>query len=117
MAWHIEYYESATGRSPVEEFIDSLDAKSKARVARTLDLLEEFGVSLGMPYTRHLEKHLWELRVRHGRSRYRIIYFLYTGQTFVLLHGLTKKTGPVPIVDIKIAGSRREDYLSRRQNT
>jgi phage-related protein len=117
MTWHIEYYETATGRSPVEEFVDSLDAKSKARIARTLDLLEEFGVDLGMPYARHLEKQLWELRVRHGKNRYRIVYFLYTGKTFVLLHGLTKKTGPVPRTALKVAESRKKDYLSRRQNT
>ncbi|OGO32592.1 MAG: hypothetical protein A2Z29_04300, partial [Chloroflexi bacterium RBG_16_56_11] len=101
--------------SPVEEFIDSLDAKSRARIARTLDLLEEFGVSLGMPYARHLEKQFWELRVRHGKNRYRIIYFLYTEHTFVLLHGLNKKTGPVPRADIKTAESRLDDYLSRRR--
>ncbi|MFH1031365.1 MAG: hypothetical protein V1767_02200 [Chloroflexota bacterium] len=50
MTWHIEYYESTAGQSPIEEFIDSLDAKSRAKVARTLDLLEEFGIKLGMPY-------------------------------------------------------------------
>ncbi len=115
MACYIEYYESQTGRFPVEDFIDSLDAKSRAKVARTLDLLEEFGINLGMPFARHLEKQLWELRVRHGKNRYRIIYFLYTGQTFVLLHGLTKKTGPVPRADIKIAESRHDDYLSKRR--
>ena len=113
--WNIEYYQSGAGKFPVEEFIDSLDAKSRARVARTLDLLEEFGISLGMPYARHLEKQLWELRVRHGRNRYRIIYFLYTGQTFILLHGFTKKTGPVPRADMEMAESRRVDYLSRRR--
>jgi phage-related protein len=117
VVWRIEYYESAAGRSPVEDFIDSLDARSRAQVARTLDLLEEFGISLGMPYARHLEKQLWELRVRHGKNRYRIIYFLYAEQTFVLLHGLIKKTGPVPRTDVRIAGSRMNDYLSRRQNT
>lgn len=99
----------------MEEFIDSLDVKSRARIARTLDLLEEFGVSLGMPYTRYLENQLWELRVRHSRNRYRIIYFLYSGQTFVLLHGFTKKTGPVPRADMEMAESRRDDYLSRRR--
>ena len=115
MLWNIEYYQSGAGRSPVEEFIDSLDAKSRARIARTLDLLEEFGISLGMPYARHFEKQLWELRIRHGRNRYRIIYFLYTGQTFILLHGFTKKTGPVPRADMETAESRRDDYLSRRR--
>ena len=113
--WNIEYYQSGASISPVEEFVDSLDAKSRARIARTLDLLEEFGISLGMPYARHLEKQLWELRVRHGRNRYRIIYFLYTGQTFILLHGFTKKTGPVPRADTEMAESRRVDYLSRRR--
>ena len=113
--WIIEYYQSESGKSPVEKFFDSLDAKSKARIAKTLDLLEEFGTSLGMPYARHLEKQLWELRVRHGRNRYRIIYFLDTGQTFLLLHGFAKKTGPVPRADMEIAESRRDDYLSRRR--
>ena len=105
----------ATGKRPVEEFIDSLDAKSRAKVARTLDLLEEFGISLGMPYARHLEKQLWELRVQHGRSQYRIIYFLYTGQTFVLLHGFTKKARTVQRTDMEIAESRLNDYLSNRR--
>jgi len=85
------------------------DKATEANIMKT----KEFGVSLGMPYARHLEKQLWELRVRHGKNRYRIIYFLYTEHTFVLLHGLTKKTGPVPRADIKTAESRLDDYLSK----
>jgi phage-related protein len=113
--WNIEYYEQASGKCPVEEFIDSLDAKSQSRIARTLDLLEEFGVNLGMPYAKYLEKQIWELRVRHGRNRYRIIYFLYTGRTFILLHGFNKKTEAVPRADIELAKKRRDDYLSKRR--
>lgn len=113
--WSIEYYQSEAGRSPVAEFIDSLEVSAKAKVARTLDLLEEFGIDLGMPYAKHLENQLWELRVRQARNRYRVIYFLASGQTFVLLHGLTKKTGPVPRSDLKTAERRRDDYLSRRR--
>jgi phage-related protein len=111
--WNIEYYQSPGGKYPIEEYVDSLDAKSRARVARTLDLLEEFGINLGMPYARYLEKQLWELRIRHGRNRYRIIYFLDIGETFVLLHGFTKKTATVPKAEIEIAENRRENYLSR----
>ena len=115
MGWHIDYYESGSGKYPVAEFIDSLDTKSRARIARTLDLLEEFGVQLGMPYVRYLERQLWELRVRLGRNRYRIIYFLATEKTFILLHGFSKKTDAVPRKDIEIADVRRQDYLSRRR--
>ena len=59
VVWNIEYYKSETGRSPVEEFVDFQETAVKARIVRTLDLLEEFGIELGMPYARHLEKQLW----------------------------------------------------------
>ena len=49
ITWDIEYFETAKGRRPVQEFVDSLDARSKAKIARTLDLLEESGIMLGMP--------------------------------------------------------------------
>jgi len=55
-AWGIEIYESAMGKRSDAECIDSLDAGSQARIARTLDLLEEFGIRLGMPYARHLKQ-------------------------------------------------------------
>jgi hypothetical protein len=29
MAWNIEYYQSGNGKCPVEEFIDSLEKKSR----------------------------------------------------------------------------------------
>lgn len=115
MLWNIEFYESSSGKYPVEEFINSLEVKSQARIARTLDLLEEFGIELGMPYTRYLEKQLRELRIRVGRNRYRIIYFLHTEKTFILLHGFSKKTDAVSRADIEIAKNRRDDYLSRRK--
>ena len=82
MLWNIEFYESPNGKYPVAEFIDSLEIKPQARIAQTLDLLEEFGIELGMPYTKYLEKQLWELRIRVERNRYRIIYFLHTEKTF-----------------------------------
>jgi phage-related protein len=90
--------------------------KSKARIAKTLDLLEEFGIELGMPYTKYLEKQLWELRIMVGRNRYRIIYFLHTERTLILLHGFSKKTDAVSRADIEIARNRGDDYLSRRRN-
>jgi phage-related protein len=113
--WNIEYFQTGSGKRPVEEFVDARDARSKARIARTLDLLEEFGVNLDMPYARHLEKQLWELRIRQANSRYRIICFLATGKTFVLLHAFAKKTAAVSRRDIEVAEQRREECLSRRR--
>ena len=115
--WEIEYFETANGRRPVQEFVDSLDAGSKAKIARTLDLLEEFGVKLGMPYAKHVEGDLWELRTRVGSNQYRIIYFLYTGGAFILLHGFMKKSGPIPQQDLRAARARRAEFLTRRRRS
>jgi len=38
--WEIEYYETRRGKCPVQEFIDYLDNRAKAKIARTIDLLE-----------------------------------------------------------------------------
>jgi phage-related protein len=114
-AWEIEYFETGKGRCPVQEFIDTLDTRSKAKIARTLDLLEEFGIKLGMPYAKHVEGDLWELRTRAGSNQYRIIYLLYTGEVFILLHGFTKKSGPIPQQDLRAARDRRAEFLTGRR--
>ena len=111
--WEIEYYETDKVRCQIREFIDALDNKSRAKVARTIDLLEQFGINLGMPYAKHVEEELWELRTRVGTNQYRIIYFLFTGRVFILLHGFLKKSSRIAERDLKIARDRRDEFLSR----
>ena len=113
--FNVEYYEVSEGDYPVKEFIDSLDIKAKAKMARTIDLLAEFGIDLGMPYAEHVEGKLWELRTRLSTNRYRIIYFLDANKTFILLHGFTKKTKKVSKFDLEIARNRMSVYVSRRR--
>jgi len=74
-------------------------------------LLREFGLQLGLPYVKHLEGKLWELRVQAGRKVYRVIYFAFTGQRFVLLHAFVKKTRKTPRKEIAIAQRRLADFL------
>ena len=115
--WEVQYYETGRGECPVQEFIDCLGNRAKAKIARTIDLLEKFGIHLGTPYVKHVEGKLWELRIRVGTNQYRIIYFLLTGKVFVLLHGFAKKSGRVPKRDLKIARVRQDDFLSRRRRS
>ena len=39
----IEFYETASRNQPITEFIKSLKPAEQAKIARALDLLEEFG--------------------------------------------------------------------------
>lgn len=57
------------------------------------------------------EGKLWELRIRAGRKAYRVIYFAFTGQRFILLHAFLKKTRKTPRKQIAIAQRRLADFL------
>lgn len=52
MRWEIEFYETADGEIPVKEFIDKLPPKARAKVARAIDLLEEYGLELKAPHVK-----------------------------------------------------------------
>lgn len=52
--WKIIYYQTAQNKSPVLEFINSLDPKAKSKVINALDLLTEFGIRLGAERTKKL---------------------------------------------------------------
>ena len=45
----IVFYETEDGRFPAAEFIKSQDSKMRAKIYRTLELLEDNGTALRMP--------------------------------------------------------------------
>ena len=108
-SWTIEYYTDARGRRPVEDFINGLPVKDQVAIARTLSLLEEFGVRLGSPYVDHIEGKLWELRPRGVR----LFYFAYTGRRFVILHAFRKTSRKTPRKHIGTAQRRMAELLER----
>lgn len=111
--WRIDYYSSPSGRTPVQEFIDSLSEKSQARVYNTLELLAEFGPMLRTPHAKKITgTPLWELRIL-GEASLRFFYIAKTGQSFLLLHGFTKKTQKTPKKEIKITLERLREYKCR----
>jgi phage-related protein len=113
MAWIIEFYANERGVAPIEEFFDTLPDKEMAHIQYVLELLEEFGLQLGSPYVEHLKGKIWELRVKTRGKTYRILYFAYTGQRFILLHAFLKKTAKTPQATLRIAQARLADFLER----
>lgn len=54
--WNIVYYQSPTQIiSPVQEFIEGLEKRAQNKIVRTLELLEDFSISIGPPYAKKLE--------------------------------------------------------------
>ena len=92
---------------PAYEFIESVGAPTHAAVLRVLDLLQEYGPQLSMPYARHVEGDLWELRA--GAAR--LFYFLHAGRRFIVLHGYRKKSSKTPKKELATAQRRMIDLL------
>lgn len=87
--------------------------KEEAKVYREIDLLEEHGIYLNFPHTSNITSGLRELRIKFSSNKIRIIYFLHTKNTFILLHGFRKKSASIPKREIKIALSRMKEVLEK----
>lgn len=111
--YEINYYEERGGRRPVENFIDMLPPKMRAKVFGRLELLEEHGSSLGMPFSRHLDGGIFELRTIQGSNITRILYYFADNRTIILTHGFVKKTQKTPLREIEKAKWIRKDWRSR----
>jgi phage-related protein len=90
----------------VIKFIKNLDAKVQAEIQRMLDLLEEKGFDLRMPYSKKILKDLYELRIT-GIQNIRIFFTFHNNEIF-LLHAITKKTKKLSRKDIAKAINRRK---------
>ena len=114
LVFQIIYY-SNNGTSPILEFLKSLPKKDVAKILREIDLLEEFGLSLGMPYIKKLvnSEDIWELRIKFSSNNYRIFYFVLKDKKFVLLHAFQKKSDETPKKEISTAISRKNDFIKR----
>lgn len=113
MEFTVEFYEKSEGNYPAEEFINSLDVKMRAKVYRSIMLLEEFGNELRMPFFEYISDGIFELRTKQGSDITRVLYFFYVGNKIILTNGFIKKSNKIPDVELKLAIKYKNDYLNR----
>lgn len=75
-------------------------------------MLKQNGTRAGMPYIRHLNGDIWELRPLKDR----ILFFAYNGNDIILLSQFRKMTQKTPQREIKKANKLMKDYLERRKD-
>lgn len=110
----IVFYRTESGRSPIEEFLDSLSGKQAKKVLWVLRLIQELD-SVPSQYLKKLVNtdDTWEVRVQVGNDIFRILGFLADDSLMVLTNGFAKKTQKTPIQEIELAEQRKRDYSSR----
>ena len=113
----IVFYETEDGRFPAAEFIKSQDSKMRAKIYRTLELLEDNGTALRMPYSEYLDDGIFQLRAKVGNNISRILYFFKVGKEIILTNGFVKKTQKTPTEEIALAKKYRADFFNRLEET
>lgn len=96
-------YEKENGEVPVEEFLDSVNPKMRAKIYGLMGILQEKGNMLREPYSKHLEDGIFELRCKFGSDITRVLYFFYYEGKIIMTNGFVKKTQKTPKEEIQIA--------------
>jgi phage-related protein len=110
--WPVLYYRDARGNELVDAFIDALEPKVQVALDNQIGRIAIFGPHLPFPHSSQVEGELRELRCHYGNTLYRILY-RRSGNLFVLLHILEKRTGTLPEADKQIARDRWTDFKRR----
>lgn len=113
----IIFYETVSGKCPVEEFLNSLTPKQAQKVTWTLKLIEDLP-SIPAQYFKKLVNtdSIWEVRIIYKNDIFRILGFFDGSKIVVLNHAFQKKIQKTPSQAIKIAEDRKRDYFERRKS-
>ena len=114
--FEVIFYNKDDGTEPAKEFILSLDKKMRAKMLRTIEMLQNNGYELREPYSKSVNEGILELRAKVGSDISRVMYFFVVGKKAILTNGFIKKTQKTPKEEIERAKIYRADYLSRKEN-
>lgn len=88
----------------IRKFILSFDEPLSTRISQSITLLKQYHHQLKMPYSKMVERNLFELRIT-GQPQIRIMYTFSDG-VIVLLNGFYKKSEKLPLHELRKARER-----------
>ncbi|HEV8242457.1 MAG TPA: type II toxin-antitoxin system RelE/ParE family toxin [Nitrospirales bacterium] len=114
MDFIVEFYETATGKCPVRNFLDALkisDPDDFAAVVAGLAKLRNRQFH-HEPLSKAIGDGLFELR-HVGKLNTRVLWFFMKGRRIVAVHGIRNKGQAIPARDRETARKRMLDWLER----
>jgi phage-related protein len=93
MIREIIFYKTFSGKSPIEEFLDTLSSKQAQKVIWVLNLIENLEIIPRQYFKKMVNTDdIWEVRVKMGSNIFRILGFFDGSKLIVLSHAFQKKT-------------------------
>lgn len=111
--WNVDFYRTKDNIAPVENFLNSLNIKMRAKALHELNILQQFGMNLREPHSKPIKDGIFELRIKLGSDISRIFYFFCIGNRIILTNGFIKKTRSTPKSEINKALRYKADYERR----
>ena len=111
MIWKITYYDESI-ENRILDWPDDL----LARYLRIVDLIENFGPNLGMPFTKPIGKKLFEIRIKAKSNIGRVFFCYVKSCELMILHSFIKKTQKTPKKEIDIALKRAKEISHEAKN-
>ena len=113
----ISFYQTASGKCPVEDHLDTLTDVQATKVAWVLKLIREID-RVPSKYFKKLvnTNDIWEVRIDVGKDTFRLLGLFYGQELIISTNSFQKKSQKTPTKEIRLAENRKKEYLSRRQN-
>lgn len=112
----IFFYKDRNGVEPVFKYIQELQSKTDkdsriktSKINDYIEMLSREGTRAGLPYIKHIEGDIWELRPLKDR----IFFVAWYQGSYVLLHHFRKETQKTPLREIEKARREYEDLKER----
>ena len=110
----IDFFMSANGKSPVEEYLDGLDAKQAAKVLWTLSAIKATHPAPSVYLKKMVSTDdLWEVRVIFAGNIFRLLGWMEVTDKLILAHGFTKKTEKTPLQEIQATQARKKIHENK----
>ncbi len=100
----VVFYQDEDREVPVLEWLKELlkqNRKGYANCVARIQQLAAVGYELRRPAADYLRDGIYELRAKHIRVQYRILYFFQGQNVAILAHAITKEEEAVPAIDIE----------------
>ena len=97
------FFREGDATVPVLGWLDSLPSRAQDKCVVRIERLAELGHELRRPEAAYLRDGIYELRAKHARVNYRLLYYFHGKNAAVITNGFAKQRARVPGREIDTA--------------
>jgi phage-related protein len=105
----VVFYRTAAGVEVVRDWLRDLNDQDRNIVGQDL-MRVQFRWPVGMPLCRPLGDGLWEVRSTLTGNRIARVFFCFSEDRILALHGIIKRTRKTPAADLELARKRKREF-------